>query len=228
MNRRPPAGSLILVLMIIPVLFSLLGCGIGGSGGSPPESAFEARLVPGKMTQEGSDDLDVLYASIKGTGITGGWLETQQGTKIPGSDLLFESLTGRYEVLLTRPVDGFPAGEYKLKYTESGTTKEFKAGQLAWAALIRFPSSPTLSWDGLTRTLRVQYNSIPGANVAYFLRVYNPDSGFLRKETYPSSGNEIREFLPETGNLQVMLVGDVLEGGTLKARILHFFQEKRF
>jgi len=215
-------------LFVLGISISMLGCGVAGSSGNPPPTSFEVRLVPGKMTQEGSGDLDVIFASAKGTGITGGWLETQQGNKISNSNLVYENLTGRYETMIARNTDGFPAGEYVLKYMESGTTKEFKPGHLSWTTLSRFPPSPVLSWDGLSRILKAQFNSIPGADVQYYLRLYNPDSGYLRKVTPDTTGNQISEFLPETGKIRVMLVGDVFEGGVMKARILHFFIENAY
>ncbi|RCK79147.1 MAG: hypothetical protein OZSIB_0261 [Candidatus Ozemobacter sibiricus] len=188
----------------------------------------ELVLVPGKMTQEGSSDMDILFASAKGTGISGGWIENQQGVKLPGSDLLFESVTGRYERLLTRTTDGFPPGTYVLKYLQGGETKEYKPHPLSWTVLPRFPSAPVKMWDAFSRTLTVQFSPIPGAAVRYFLRLYNPNTGVLRKETFDTAGTEIREYVPDSGELQVMLVGDIREGDSLKARILHFFQPSPF
>ncbi len=211
------------------ILLALVGCGGGGGGGGGATGgALELALVPGKMTQEGSSNMDVLFATAKGTGVSGGWIENQQGVKIPGSDLSFESVTGRYERLLTRPTDGFPTGTYVLKYLHGGETKEYRPNPLSWTVLPRFPSAPVKMWDSFTRYLTVQFSSIPGASVRYFLRMYNPNSGLLRKETFDTTASEIREYVPDIGDMQVMLVGDIREGGVLKARILHFFQASQF
>ncbi|NLI75634.1 MAG: hypothetical protein GX442_04225 [Candidatus Riflebacteria bacterium] len=226
--RHPSVLLCCLGLALLAGVLALLGCGGGGSGGSGATSGvFEGVLVPVKMSQEGSSDMDGLFATVKGDKVSGGWIENQQGTKLMGSDLLLNSVTGKYEVLLTKNPDTFPAGTYVLKYMVNGETREYKPNPLSWTPLTRF-QSVTKDWDPVTRYLRVQFNALVGASVRYYLRMYNPNSGLLRKETFETTATEIREFVPDSGTMQVMLVADILEGNAVVGKVLHFFQESTF
>jgi len=202
------------------------GCGGGGGGGGGNASGnLEISVIPVKITYEGSSDSDGLFASVSGSGVTGGRLFDTLKTQIIGSDLVFENAANRYQRLLTRSRGGFPPGEYTLQYYQNGDTLEFKSENLNWTTLHGFTSGVTMNWDEGSRTLTVNAPSLPG-NVRYLLELYNADTGTMRRQTSDFiNPNAITEYVSEPGNFKVALVANFYESGSLKAKTIFYFKD---
>jgi len=206
---------------LLCVLLCITGCGGGSSSSS--STSFEVYNVAVKIAQENSGETDGIFASARGSGITGGWLETANSVKITGSDLVMENVTGAYETFMARASGGYPSGEYSLAYLDGGETKRL-VKSLDWTIIPKFPSSPTLSWDSSSKFLTVNFSSLPSGSAKYLLRLYNSDTGSLRRETYETVGNEIREYVSQAGNYKVLLIGNVYESDALKSKAVYIFQ----
>lgn len=219
----PIATGGILLLYVLIFGFLLSGCK-SGSSDSSDTGVFEAVLVPGKLANQGSGDQDILYASIRGSNISGGWIEDPQGAVIQSSNMVFENAVNKYEVILARNTGGFAPGDYTLKYTKGGETLEYKAQNLSWTIAPAFTSAPNMTWNNFTRTLTITNISLAGSAQKFYLRLYNGDTGYLRYETYDTSSTTITEYISQTGNYQVVLMGDVYESGSIKFKAIFIFQ----
>ena len=216
-------------LFLCLALLSLTGCGGGGGGAGATGGSFTVHLAPAKITQEGGATLDAIYGFVTGPDITGGWLEDQNGTRLPSSDLLYETESGGYEVILARSEGGFSAAPYQLVYLQGGETKTHRVQLLQWTTLNPFPSAPTLTEpDPIARMLIVRFQQVPGSALRYRLRLYNADTGTLRRLTYETDGVEIQEYLSATGNFLVVLEGNRYEGTALSGKVMHYFNDRTF
>ena len=213
------------ILFLLLVSFLLLsGCGGGGSGGSVDPTSLVATLATGKLSVEGSATKDILFASVGGSGVTGGWIEDVNGNKLAGSDLVYENTTSRYEVILQRPLNGFPAGSYILKYFVNSETLELKRDGLDWVNASQFlPAPPPPSLNPTNRLLTVSYQPVNGSSVRYFLRIYSAITGTLYRETIPTNGLVITESITFPGEYRVVLNAEVLENGQVVSTARHNF-----
>ncbi len=210
-------GALLLVGMF------LLGCGSGGGGGAGADAAIEPVMVPVKFMEEGkTGSTKAIFASISGSGVSSGWLENVSG-KIVDSDLSLNNLNGKYE-RFNVPEGGFIDGQYILKYTVGGETKEYKPSPLTWTSIPEFQTRPNLSWDAQTHYLTVTAQALSGSRVRYFLRLYNDDSRYLIRETTPTEGLQIREYVSSGGNYRIMVIADVYNGSGLSSKAVFWSQ----
>lgn len=220
------SSSKILILFSTIVLVFLVGCG-GGSSSESISETFSVNLSAGKISYEGSGDKDVLYASITGTQVAGGWIEDQNGIKLAGSDLIKNDLTLAYEAEVYRNSGSFVGGKYVLKYVQNSNTMELIKPNIQWTTAQTFNPSPTIAWSPLTRLLTVRYSPLSGSIVSYYLRIYNSGSMLVR-ETGKFQGPEVSEYLPLSGNYRVMLIGEVKNGDEIVETVRYFFSEQAF
>ncbi len=213
-------------LLIIIALIALSSAGCGGGGGSDAvdPATLVATLATGKLSTDGAGNQDILFASVGGSGVSGGWIEDVNGNKIAGSDLAMENTTSRYEVLMQRGEGGFTAGTYVLKYFVNGEALTYKRENLQWTTAAQFQTAPDpLNWNAINRLLTVSYNPVNGANVRYFLRIYSAVTGSLYRETQPTNGFMITETISFPGEYRVVLNAEVLENGLVVSTAKHNF-----
>ena len=184
-------------------------------------------MTAGKISYEGSADKDVLYAAVTGVNIAGGWIEDQNGNTLTSSQLVRNDLTGVYECELYGTTNSFSPGKYVLKYVQNTETLELVKPNIQWTPIQTFNSAPTLTWDGISRQLVVSYSQLSGSNVSYYLRIYNSASMLIR-ETNKFQGPEVSEYLPQSGNYRVMLIGEVKNADEIVETVRYFFNERSF
>lgn len=203
-----------------------LGCGGGGGGSSSGSTgAFSANLTAGKISYEGSGDKDILYASVTGVDIAGGWIEDQNGNTLASSQLRRNDLTGTYEAELY--ANSFTPGKYVLKYVQNTDTLEVVKPNIQWTNVQTFNPAPTLTWDAVSRQLVVRYSTLSGGNVSYYLRIYNSASMLIR-ESDKVEGPEVSEYIPQSDNYRVMLIGEVKNADEIVETVRYFFSERTF
>lgn len=205
-------------------LLLLSGCGGSGSGGSADPASLIATLATGKLTVDGGATQDILFASVGGAGVAGGWIEDVNGNKLAGSDLVMENTTGRYEVMVARASNGFAAGTYVLKYFVNSETLEYKRENLDWVNAAQFvPAPSTPSWNPTNNILTVGYQPVNGSSVRYYLRIYSAITGTLYRETIPTNGLVITENISFPGQYRVVLTAEVLENDRVVSTAKHNF-----
>jgi len=211
----------VLALFLLPPL-----CGCGGKGDSSVSTGpFKGGIVPVRISQEGANNRDGLFAFVSGDGVTGAWVENAQGTKILDSTLQWDNLNSRYEITLYGSTGSFNQGNYTLKYTQGGETKSLLVENLSWTLLTNFPPTPRLEYDG--RNAEIIFNQLTGSDVKYYIRLVDMMSNFVYYQGIPTSYSAvIRESLsPRTGRWEIQLIGDSSEGGILKSRNIHVFPD---
>lgn len=214
-------------LLLFPLILCSLGCGGGGSGngGGITSGALVAVLVPIKISTAGSTDQDGIFASIKGAGTSGGWIEDTKATRIPNSDLVMEPVANAYQMVLKGDPGIFLTGAYTLKYTLNGTVQEYKPGNLEWTTPPRFTSGVSYTWDPNSRYLTITAPNLPGS-VKYQIELYSYETGNLRRQSNEFiSGGSITEYVSESGSFQVVLVANVYEAENLKSKAVYNFKD---
>ena len=206
-------------------LVGLVGCGGGSSLKS--SDTFSANLAPGIISYEGSANKDLLYASVSGANIDGGWIEDANGNKLPSSDLIRNDLTGVYEAEVYKNENSFIAQKYILKYVQNSDTLELKKPLIQWTGIQPFSPAPTLTWNPDSREVTVQYSPLSASNVDYYLRIYNSGSMLIR-ESPKTQGPEVSEYLPISDSYRVMLIGEIKNADEITETVRYFFNERNF
>ncbi len=214
-------------LFLIFVLVSVVaasGCG-GNGGGSASTGPFRGGIVPVRITQEGANDRDGMFAYAGGDGVTGGWIENAQGTRISDT-LRLNNYLMRYETTLVGGLNSFNIGNYTLKYTRNGETNALLVENLSWTLSNNFSGTPRLEYDG--QQAAIYYDPLPGVGVVkYFMRLLDSSSNFVYYESIPNTySGSIRESIsPRSGRWEIHLIADTYENDVLKRRNIHVFPD---
>ncbi|MBI3039633.1 hypothetical protein HYY75_11425 [bacterium] len=217
--------NFIVIFSLLPFIF-FAGCGGGGASSKSGGGAFEANLVSVKMSQEGSSNLDGVFASLSGSGVTGGWIENTTGVRITGSDLQYENYLARFQTLVSANSGSFNSGVYTLKYTDGGETRDYKSKILDWTIVPSFTAAPIFDYNEQSRNLRIAAQNLPGAK--FRLEIYRSSTGSLIRETSEFPSGNITEFVQEKGTLRILLVANVYESGSLRSKAIHVFRDRDF
>lgn len=214
-------------LFLTFVLLSVIvvsGCG-GNGGGSASTGPFRGGIVPVRITQEGANDRDGMFAYAGGDGVTGGWIENAQGKRI--SDMMqMNYFINRYETTLIGRYSSFVGGNYTLKYIQNGETAGLSFDNISWTLLNNFSGTPWYTYDG--RQVTIHFQPLPGGDVKYFMRLLNSSNNFVSRESLatPYSGSIQESITPETGSWwEIHLIADTYENGVLKKRNIHIFPD---
>lgn len=215
------------LIKLICILFTsllIIGCGGGNDNGESFEG-LEVVLAPGKITGENSGTKDLLFASVRGTGIAGGRVEDNNGKEL--GDLVPINQTGAYEFVQELPEGGFIGGQYTLIYHQNADTFE-KKKTLTWGTLQPFTPAPTTpDWDSNTKRLTLNYSLLPaGGTVNYHLRLYSDLSDNLIRQSPKIQGPMIVEHVPSARKYRILLVAEVLENNEVVSTIRHVFSTR--
>lgn len=213
-----------LFIVFFVSVIAVSGCG-GNGGGSASTGPFSGGIVPVRITQEGANDRDGLFAYAGGDGVTGGWVENAQGTRISDT-LRLNNYLMRYETTLVGGLNSFNIGNYILNYTRSGETNELTVENLSWTLLSNFSGTPWLEYDGQQAT--INFDPLPGGGVVkYFMRLLDSSSNIVYDESIANTySGSIRESIsPRTGRWEIHLIADTYENGVLKQRNIHVFPD---
>lgn len=214
---------LIITLGLIPLLLILSGCG-GGSGKDANDGPVQAYLCRGKLSFENGDNENILFASAKGSGVTGGWIENQAGTKI-GENLKYKPAASTYETMIRQKVNPLNENSYTFKYYVGSEQFSIKKDQLSWVGtpdFITAPTSPT--WDSTFKNLSVSLPAVSGGSASYYVRLYyavSPDT--LYDQSPSQSGGLITMRVNQGDDYVVMLVADIIENEQVVATTRHVF-----
>jgi len=214
-------------LFMIFVLMSFIvvsGCG-GNGGDSGSTGPFSGGIVPVRITQEGARDRDGIFAYAGGDGVTGGWVETAQGTRI-SEPFRMNYFIMRYETTLIGNTILSFANNYILKYIQNGETYSLTVESIPWTLMRNFSGTPWLVYDG-KQSVDIHFEPLPGADVRYFMRLLDSSTNTIVKESLanPYSGSIIESISPQTGRWEIHLIADTYENGVLKRRNIHVFPD---
>jgi len=223
-------------LLLALATFSLTGCGGGGGGGDGAGGGepFEAVLVPVRITGEslrdGNGIYDGIFASVRGPGITGGWVVDQTGNRIPSSDLQYQypANARRYQFLTWKSQGGWAEGAYTLAYMENGQTKELKR-DLRWTILPAILRQPSYNWIETTSTLQITPESVPG-DTRYQLELWSTTllQPSLVNLTVESPSTVLETWISQGGTYEPRVVANQYQGGTLSAKIIYVFRARDY
>ena len=129
---------------------------------------------------------------------------------------------------MARNSGGFPAGNYTLVYSSNSEILRDTKNAVQWTTVPTFSTTPTLTWDPAGKMLTVNYPIVSGARVSYYLRLYSENLSLIFKETFPTSGPLITEYIPSSGNYRVMLIADIYEGDKVSATVRYLFNSRSF
>lgn len=213
--------SLFALSAILIISFVATGCGGGGS--KSDDSTISAALYPGKLTYENGGEENILFASVKGSGISDGWIENQNGVKT-GNNLVYNRPANAYEIMLSSKNTALPAGTWVLKYFVGSEQFEQKKQNLSWTTLPGFLNMPAPTWNSEFKRLSLQLPSVNGGNPAFYLRLYYADSpATMFEESSPQSGGLITMQINFPGDYLIMLVADFKENDQTVSTARHVF-----
>jgi len=217
---------LILVLSCMTLPFAA-GCG-GKSGEAISDGPFRGGIVPVRITRS-SGMQDGIFGYAGGSGVTGGWIEHPEGTKILHSDFIIDNINMWYQATLSDNPGSFLNGDYYLKYTTSaGETKGIAFPGLSWTILQRTWNDrpPTWEYESASRMLRISLNQLPvSGKVRYYIRISMEGTNYVFFESIPQENAvQLNEYVsPRTEECEMQVVGDVYENDVLKSRYIHLF-----
>ncbi len=213
----------IITFVFISFLLSLIGCGGGGSSNAD-NGPVQASFCRGKLSFENADSENILFASAKGSGVTGGWIENQAGTKI-GENLKYKTAASAYETMIRQKVNPLNEGSYTFKYYVGSEEFSIKKDLLSWVGTPDFQTAPTPpTWDSSFRNLSVSLPAVSGGSASYYVRLYyavSPDT--LYDQSQPQSGGLITMQVNVADDYLVMLVADIIENDQVVATTRHVF-----
>ncbi len=220
---------LILMLSCMTLPFAA-GCG-GKNGEAISDGPFRAGIVPVRITRS-SGMQDGIFGYAGGSGVTGGWIERPEGTKLLNSDLYFDAPKNQYQTTLYKNQNSFVSGDYFLKYTLGGETKSIPYPGLSWTLLHTTWNDhpPRYDYDASSHMLRIIFDQILSTGkVKYYMRLSREGTNFILYESIPQENtvqlNEIVSYgsssYPE--EYEIQLFADVYENDVLKNRYIHLF-----
>ncbi|HEY9070662.1 MAG TPA: hypothetical protein VIV61_10435 [Candidatus Ozemobacteraceae bacterium] len=220
---------LILVLSCMTLPFAA-GCG-GKSGEAISDGPFRGGIVPVRITRS-SGMQDGIFGYAGGSGVTGGWIEHPEGTKLLNSDFFIDNLKSWYQTTLYKNWNSFGSGDYYLKYTIGGETKTLLCPNLSWTLLRTTwnDSPPNYSYDSNSNIISVFFKQISSSGkVKYYIRLSREGTNYVLYESTPQENAiQLSEYLiglsnTPTDEYEMQVFGDVYENDVLKSRYIHLF-----
>jgi len=221
-KMKPLKCRLIFLFAIISVLILQAGCG-GGGGGKSDVAGIVASLIPGRLTYENGGEENILFASVKGSGISDGWIENQTGVQT-GNKISYNRPANAYEVTLSDKNTALPAGTWTLKYWVGSEQFELKKNNLSWTTLPRFLNSSSLSWNSSSKMLSLIMPSVNGGNPSFYFRLYHAaQPSVMFDESTPQQGGLLTMQVNFPGDYLVMLVADFKENDQIVSTARHLY-----
>lgn len=212
------------IFLIFTALLTLVfqsGCG-GGGGGKSDISGIVANLIPGRLTYENGGEENILFASVKGNGISDGWIENQTGVKT-GGNLSYNRPANAYEITLSNARTALPAGTWTLKYWVGSEQFELKKTNVSWTTLPGFTNSSTPAWNASSKLLSLNIPSVNGSNPSFYFRLYHAATGSIADESLPVSGGLLTMQVNFPDDYIVMLVADFKENDQVVSTARHIY-----
>jgi len=212
--------------IIIPCILALFCAGCGGKNGDAISSGpFKGGIVPVRITRS-SGMSDAIFGYAGGDGVSGGWIEHPEGSKLLHSDFIIDNINMWYQITLSKNVGSFVNGDYYLKYTQGGETKTLAFQNLSWTMLQRTWYDNVPRYEYRDRQLIVSFTQIPASGqVKYYIRLLDPSMNYVIYEGYPQTNTvEINEVISQRNDVcELHLMADVYENDVLKSRYIHLF-----
>lgn len=216
---------LLLVVSFFTVFF-IAGCG-GKNGGAISDGPFQGGIIPVRISRS-SGIQDGIFGYAGGNGVTGGWIEHPEGSKLLNSEFVPDNIKMWYQITLYKNRGSFQNGDYYLKYTRGGETSGLACPALSWTTLQETWNNRPPAYEYYDRQLRVSFVQIPSSGqVKYYIRLVDPSMNYVIYESYAQTNTiEINEVIsPRTNPCELHLMADVYENGVLKSRYIHLFTD---
>ncbi len=207
--------STIFICMLIAVL---LVSGCGGGGGETSVIDIKPSLCPG-IRYETSDKKNMIFASVNRSGITG-YIETINGTKLAGSDLVSNGQANTSEIMV---ITNTP-GNYRLVYYVNSERYEITR-EIQWTILPDLVSPPLQEWQSANQTLTVTHSGLTNGLGTFYLRLfYSVSLNTMYYQTSNSQGNSpLMMRVTSPGDYVPVYVADIIEGDQLKGTLRYIF-----
>jgi hypothetical protein len=208
-----------LIMLSVFVCFGLCGCG-GGGGKNSDNGEVRAALSPGIIQLENGGSKNILVATVKGAGVSGGWVENQTGNKV-GSNLSYTGFSNTYETV----IENLPNGNYSLKYFLGSDQYELSKNMISWTALPVFLTTPTASWNSSSRVLSINLPNVSGSNPSFFVRLYNNFTGTLYDESQPQNAGLITMQVNSVqAEFRIVLLVEFIENDQVSSTLRYVFE----
>lgn len=206
----------IFICMLGAVLL-ISGCG-GGGGGDTSVVDIRPSLCPG-IRYEPADEKNMIFASVNRSGITG-YIETANGAKVPGSDLVSNGQANTSEIMV---VNNTP-GNYRLVYYVNSERYEITR-EIQWTTLPRLVAPPLHEWQSANQTFTVTHSGLTNGLGTFYLRLfYSVALNTMYYQTSASQGNSpLVTRVTSSGDYVPVYVADIIEGDQLKGTLRYIF-----
>jgi len=204
--------------MLIAVLL-VSGCGGGGGGGETSVVDIRPTLCPG-ILYESASEKKIIFASVNRSGVQGR-LKYSNGTIVPGSELISNSLANTSEIMV--PVN--ISDNYRLVYWVNSEEFETTA-MIDWTTLPRLRGTPISDWRSDIRTFTVTHSGLDNnAYANFYLRLYHAAmTNSMYYQTSVSQGNSpLTMRVTSPGDYVPVYVADIIEGDQLKGTLRYNF-----
>ena len=208
----------IFICMLGAVLL-ISGCG-GGGGGDGETGVVDIRpsLCPG-IRYETADEKNIIFASVNRSGITG-YIETVNGTKVAGSDLVSNGQANTSEIMVLNNTPG----TYRFVYYVNSERYEITR-EIQWTTLPGIKGTPIPEWRADNKTFTVTHSGLTNGLGSFYLRLYYSVSlNTMYYQTSTSQGNSpLVTRVSSAGDYVPVYVADIIEGDQLKGTLRYIF-----